>query len=666
MRFWRRSLSMAAMAMAIAAGIALPARAAGGGYFPPQLDVGDTALYQRAFGFVATGAWDEALALAAQAESPLAGKVIQWLYVSGRSTGASFAEIAAFLDANPHWPATSALEANAEAALVDGHSDDDTAIAWFTHHPPLIGAGMAWFAASLAARGRQPEALAWARKAWTGASLDFATERALRSGFGGQFSAADDAARAEWLLWRGLSGEAERMLESLADGERRLAVARIWLRQRRGGVDARIDAVPEEFRDDPRLVYERVRWRQLAGDIGGAASLLLDLPAQSGPEWLWWEERELLAREALGYGDAATAYAVVRAHGQSGRTRLSEAEWLAGWLALTALDDPESAYLHFGRQQAVVRTPVSLARAAYWAGRAAAAIGEAAVARSWYEEAARFPTTFYGQMAMAALPGADWIRLPPDPAPTLAEADRIAANELSLVCILLAELGQGDRMRPFLDALFENAAGAGEIQVVLRLAAVLGRRDASVSMAKIALRDGLVLPEAGWPLTPEAQQSRAIEPALVLAVIRQESEFDAGAISPAGARGLMQLMPATARSVAAAIRVGYEPGRLVGDAAYNVRLGASHLAELVESFDGSYVLAIAAYNAGASRVRRWIQEFGDPRDADVDVIDWIERIPFPETRNYVQRVVENLGVYRAVLAGGAAPLTITADLARSR
>ena len=654
------------MAMAIAATDSPPARAAGGGFFPPQLSVGDTALYRKAFGLVAAGAWDEALAVAAEATSPLPGKIIQWLYVSGRGTGASFAEIAGFVDANPHWPRVEAMAAAAERALADQDGGDDTVVDWFSRHPPRSGAGMARFATALAAHGRRADAVAWARQAWTAASLDIATERTLAREFGGELSAIDDAARAEWLLWRGLTGEAERMLPGLGDGERRLAVARIWLRDRRGGVDARIDAVPEELRADPRLVFERVRWRRRAGNADGAASLLLESPAQSGPEWLWWQERQLLARNALGDGDPATAYDLARAHGQTSRARVSEAEWLAGWLALRHLADPQSAYLHFGREQAVVRTPVSLARAAYWAGRAAAAMGERAVAQSWYEEAARFPTTFYGQIAMAALPGADWIRMPPDPTPTLADADRVAANELSLACILLAELDRAEHMRPFLDALFAAAEGAGEIQVVLRLAAVLGRRDASVSIAKIALRDGLVLPEAGWPLSPEAGQSRAIETALVLAVIRQESEFDEGAISPAGARGLMQLMPATARSVAAAIRVRYEPGRLVGDAAYNVRLGTSHLAELVESFDGSYVLAIAAYNAGESRVRRWLRDFGDPREAGVDVIDWIERIPFSETRNYVQRVLENLAVYRAVLAGGAAPLTVLADLRRTR
>ena len=217
-------------------------------------------------------------------------------------------------------------------------------------------------------------------------------------------------------------------------------------------------------------------------------------------------------------------------------------------------------------------------------------------------------------------------------------------------------------MRPFLLALAGGAATPGERQLIARFAAALGRLDVSVSVSKSALRGGLVMPEAGWPVPPLLFPDGAVERALVLAVIRQESEFDHRAISPAGARGLMHLMPATAREVAGSIDVGYDPARLAGDGDYNLQLGTAHLGELLESFGGSYVLSVAAYNAGAARVNAWIGEYGDPRAGGVDPVDWIESIPFPETRNYVQRVMENLQVYRAVLAGGEAKVTLAATL----
>lgn len=668
MQVWLRRFAAAgvlALAGAVPSGMT-PADAAGraAAFFPAQLTEADSALYRSAFASLKVGAWDEALTLAAAAQAPLPAKVIRWLYYAEPGTTASFAEIAAFLDGSPHWPLAYALTANAERALVEQPGRDAEAVDWFLRHPPVTGAGMARFAVALRASGRAGEADDWARRAWTGTSLSYEVETELLSEFGEAFSAEDDSVRMEWLLWRGVAGEAERMLGRLEDGERLLAIARIALRERRSGVDARIAAVPADLRDDPRLSFERVRWRRRAGNEDGAVALLLESPQQTGPESYWWTERENLARRAIGGGDWRIAYDIVRQHGQSDRARVSEAEWTAGWIALRYLDDAESAYLHFGRQHAVVRTPVSLARAAYWSARAAEALDEDAVARSWFEEAARYPTTFYGQLGLAALPGAGTVRLPADPAPTLEEADGMAAQELALVCVLLAELNQEDRLRPFLNALMDEAGTAGEMQLVLRLASVLGRPDVSVNLSKTALRGGLVLPEAGWPVLSEALESRAVEPALVLAVIRQESEFNEGAVSPAGARGLMQLMPATARGVAAAIRVRYDRSRLTEDIAYNVRLGTSHLADLLEVFDGSYVLSVAAYNAGEARVRSWMRAHGDPRGRRVNVIDWIERIPIDETRNYVQRVLENLQVYRAVLAGGEAQATIVADLNR--
>jgi soluble lytic murein transglycosylase len=489
-------------------------------------------------------------------------------------------------------------------------------------------------------------------------------EARLLTEFGATFTAADHLARTDMLIWRGLTGEATRMVHRVPEDERPLAKARIALRAEANGVDAAIARVPAWQQADPRLVFERVRWRRRHNLTETAIELLRTNPDQTGPATAWWDERSILARRSMGDGAWANAYELVHAHGQTRRGAVAEAEWLAGWIALRHLDDVEAAYIHFARGQAVVTTPVSLARAEYWSARAAEALEALEVAQSRYEEAAQYPTTFYGQLAMEALAEGPMLALPADPQPNIVEADRLAEHELTLVCILLAELEQQDYMRPFLLALADDPTSPGEWQLFARLAAALGRLDVSVSLSKLALRGDLVMPEAGWPAPPSLSPDGAVERALVLAIIRQESEFDDSAISPAGARGLMQLMPATARQVAGSIRVVYDPDRLAHDRGYNVQLGTAHLGNLLETFGGSYVLSVAAYNAGGARVRTWIGEYGDPRNADVDPVDWIESIPFAETRNYVQRVMENLQVYRARLAGGKANVTLGETLGR--
>ena len=314
-----------------------------------------------------------------------------------------------------------------------------------------------------------------------------------------------------------------------------------------------------------------------------------------------------------------------------------------------------------------MRFPVSLARGAYWAGRAATEMDEDAIARSWYAEAARYQTTYYGQLAAEVL-GSGFmgmarpkLKLPDDPVPTQGDLDHFTDRALVPIIQLLAQIDEQQRLSPFILSLSSRATTPGERQLVAALAVTSGRPDLGVSVAKRAIQDGLVLATASYPRPNPASD---LEPALVLAVARQESEFNQLAISSAGARGLMQLMPATAQVVARAEQMPFDRDRLTADPAYNMALGSAHLADLVAQFDGSYVLAVAAYNAGASRVRGWLRAYGDPRSRGVDVINWIEAIPFPETRNYVQRVLENLQVYRSVLANRPTPITLRLDLNR--
>ena len=637
-----------------------------GGPRPPQLSDEDQTLYRAAFEAAEKEDWEHALAQSGQTDNQILTSVLLWMRYLEADGGGTFAEISGFISSHPGWPLQVTLAVRAEAQM-DPATDPARVLEWFEHHPPTSGVGMLRLAQAHLAMGQREDAEAWAVQAWTSTPMEPGSEAALLDTFALALTPRHHEARLDQLIWRGMADAARRVLPLVNENTAAVGRARIALMLRLGGVDAAISAVPEDLLTEPGLVFERVRWRRRAGNTEDAIALLVPPPAILGRAGPWWAERNILARRSLGLGHITDAYQLTRDHGQSGRANIAAAEWLAGWIAMTLLEDAESAYQHFTREHASVRFPVSLARGAYWAARAAGALNEEAIARSWYTEAARYQTTFYGQLAAEALGGGfagllqPRLSLPSDPVPGQGDVDRFAERGLVPVVQLLAQVGEQSRLRPFVLRLADTASTPGERQLVAALAITSGRPDLGVSVAKLAIREGIVLATASYPrLTP----GNALEPALVLAVARQESEFNQHAISSAGARGLMQLMPATARAVAGKEQAPYDRARLTADPAYNLALGSAHLADLVTRFDGSYLLAVAAYNAGASRVQGWLLEYGDPRSRGMDVINWIETIPFPETRNYVQRVFENLQVYRSVLAGRPTPITLNADLNR--
>jgi len=658
-----RLLSLAVLALGLVAVAPRPAGTAG--YAP--LTILDDNTYRTAFLAAAVGAWGRAFQLAALAENKTPTKVLQWMFLADHDSGATFSEIAAFLADNPHWPLAETLRRNAEDALASeplGPRSNQMALAWFEKYPPRTGAGMVRYAQALDANGRPGEAANWAKRAWTTMALPHAAERMLSQTWARQFTQADHEARLDALLWLGRPNEARKLVSRIPLHRRAVAEARIALATQAPGVDAAVAKVVGEQAKEPGFVYERVRWRRRNGNTQGAIDLLAPLPAQSAHEDPWWDERVVLARRALEAGRITDAYRIAAQHGQTDRADIAEAEWLAGWIALQFLKEPKDAYAHFQKQHAQVRLPVSIARAAYWLGRAAEKMGERVTADGWYERAARHPTTYYGQLAAERVRERPTIALPAQPLPTGDEVHTFYQRELVQVALFLAAIGEEDRLRPFLIRMAEDAATPSERALVSDLAARVGRTDLAVATAKLAGQEGVQLPASAYPMLPAAPRLADVEPALVLALVRQESEFYPMARSSAGALGLMQLMPATARRVATAQKVNYEPSLLTQDPAYNLHLGTAHLADLLVTFRGSYVLALAAYNAGEGRARQWIRQYGDPRVATIDIVDWIEQIPIEETRNYVQRVMENLTVYRHRLSGAETPVTLTKDLRR--
>jgi len=603
--------------------------------------------------------FEEAARLAARSNAKLLSKLVRWTdYASSHPTG-GFAELTAFIEANPDWPQLAHIQRHAEELITAATPVPDL-LAWFGRHEPLtVDGGMA-YAKALAASGQPDKALALVRKTWVEGGFGLLQERQFLNAFGDELNPEDHWRRLDRLLWDKQDGPAQRMLLRVDIGHRQLAQARLALQDGRAA-DGLIAAVPVMLRDDPGLIYDRVRFRRIK-EMDEEAIDLLSHPArnQVRPD-LWWQERSVLARRALQKGMVSRAYQVAADNGlERGTSQYADSQFLSGWIALRYLDDKETAAAHFQQLWDNVNSSMSKARGAYWAGRTAEAAGNAGGARAWYTRGAGFVTAYYGQLAASQLDDHHW-PLPPDPTPSAEDVRRFEARESTRALRLMLGAGETDSVRPFFIHLNDIAETPGERVLVGRLAEAGGRKDLAVVVARRADRDGITLVEAGWPTLPITVNS-ASEKALLLALIRQESGFHKQAQSTAGARGLMQLLPSTAAKVAKAIRLAFSPKKL-DDPDFNVRLGSAYLDGLVSDFEGSYILALAAYNAGPSRARRWMKEYGDPRDPQIDVVDWIEMIPFNETRNYVQRVMESVEIYRRRL-GAVAGAGLERDLKR--
>ena len=632
---------------------------------PLALPGAEMAPVARAFDAAARGNWERAHRLAREAGNPLSARLLRWWDYSSEGTRASFAAIARFIDENPDWPSRRALQAAAEAAMAGAGVSDAAVLAWYRVRDPVSRAGRLRYADALLGAGEKARAAKFVRAAWVedsfGARELADTLRRYRS----LLRPADHRARLDRLLWDGRNRAARRMFRHVDAGQRRLAEARLALRARAGGVDAAIARVPRALRGEAGLVYERLRWRREKGMDESARALLRAPLERLGPRpKLWWRERAILARRALEDGLVSEAYALAAGHRQIATSTFAEAEWLAGWLALRFLREPERALRHFSRLHDAVSMPVSRARAAYWAGRAAEALGDADGARLWHGDAADHPGTFYGQLSAARIAAPD--------APLLRESAAVGAatlegHALFAAARLLSSLGYERLLEPFIDRLGALARNRADHDLISAFCLSIGRPDHAIRAAQQAARKGYASVERLFPLValPFSRRDAALEPALVLALVRQESRFDKAAHSRAGALGLMQLMPGTARAVARRMRLDYARRRLTSDPAYSMALGSRYLGSLLEKYGGSYLLAVAAYNGGPGNVGRWLAANGDPRrDPGVDIVDWIETIPFSETRNYVQRVLEGTQVYRWRLGRRPSVSSLERDLAR--
>lgn len=609
------------------------------------------------------GKWQEAHQIAEQSHFALLVKLVDWFDITRSGSLGDFSSIAAFIDQNPDWPSQTLLRKHAEDAITDS-TPPSQIISWFQRYSPQGANGAGRLIDALTSTGQRAGAESTARQFLIDGTMTVPQLVSFANRYQPMLRPADFAARADRLTWSGDTDGATQLLPYLPPDKRAIFQARIALASQSGSALSLVAQLSSEQQNDLALLYERMRWLRRQNRDSEAITILGNAPPTLPHPELWWNERAILARRALESGDPKTAYELARDHRQATGAALADGEWLSGWIALRFLNNPKGALQHFELMKSTVGTPISSARAAYWAGRAAEALGDGSAAKQDYEKAAAYIGTFYGQIAQAKLEPAAKLALPPQPEIAGLDQRTFGNRELVQVAELLAAIDQASRADPFVRRIGELARTPEDALLAMLLAKQTKSLAAEVQVSKKLMQGGMqVLPD-GYPVIAKLGPN-APEPALIHAIIRQESLFDAGAVSPSGALGLMQLMPATARNVANKMKIKrFKIDTLTTDPRSNVALGSNYLAELVDHFDGSYVLAIAGYNAGPGRVGGWLRDNGDPRPKLEDVIDWIEKIGVYETRNYVQRVIENLEIYRARLSGGTAPNNILKDLVR--
>jgi len=604
--------------------------------------------------------WETAAARAARVSDPIALEIIDWYRL--RAGDGTFAEYELFLTENADWPGLAKIARQGEAKIPNTLSDRRV-LAYFSTRAPQTGLGVLQYAAALPSA----EGNSIIEAAWREMELNTA-ERALFVAERADIIKGSHVERLDNLLWAGKRAAAREMLPMVNAGHRALANARMALQEDRNGVDALIAAIPRDLQDNAGLAYDRFIWRAKKGNSESAIELLLarsTSEANLGQPEKWASRRRTYARRAMRTGDAELAYRIASSHYLTNGSNYADLEWLSGYLSLRELENSSRAISHFQRFRQSIASPISMGRAGYWLGEAHAAAGDGNSAYQAFSMGARFQTSFYGQLAASRIDAAPDALLtgpefPPDwtTAPFLAE-DTVRAG------VLFYFAGEPARTKMFLTLASTRLDIRGRTALA-QLLIDLDEPHIALRIAKAAATNGDVIPSPYYPLHGLVDFSEAVPPELAMSIARQESELNVAARSPVGALGLMQVMPATAKTVARGLGISYSGARLGADWQYNARIGTAYLAEMLERFDGSVLLAAAAYNAGPSRAERWIKDYGDPRLESVDAVGWIESIPFRETRNYVMRVMEAQFVYRARISGQVGPLTLAAELQQNR
>lgn len=599
---------------------------------------------------------------------PTARKLGEWVLLRQLGSKAPFERLDAFAKANPAWPSASLFRRRAEGSLWDDNASAAMIRAYFAHNKPGSAKGRFALAQVLLASGDQAGATTHARAAVRQDSFSGDVEAKAMTSLARLVTRADWKHRMNQRLFHGDEEGGVRAAQRLGSGEVALAKAfsAVWEKNARGG--ALLEAVPGNLRSDPLYIFAKAQWHRRQDQMELAAQVMSGAPREAAAlvnPGEWWIERRMIARKLLDDGNARLAYRVAAEFPGGDDKSVSDSAFYAGWIALRFTKDTGAALRHFTRLVKAAETPISQARAYYWLGRAHEAVGESGRARASFEAGAKFSTAYYGQLSRAKM-GLTDVALHRAPEASMADKMALGRSEPVRALEMLYAIGARDMTMSILYDLCVRVRTEGEYAVLAELTHRFKDAKGMLTVGKAAMQKGFDFDLAAYPtfgMPSYKPVAGSADAAVTYAIARQESTFDPKIVSSAGARGLMQMMPATAKKTAKTAGLAFDERKLLSDPAYNATLGAFHLGELLGEFDGAYILTFAAYNAGRSRVAEWIAAYGDPRQPQVDPVDWVERIPFSETRNYVQRVMENMQVYRLRL-GGRGALTIEADLRR--
>ena len=609
------------------------------------------------------GNWDIAERLAAR-DGPIASDIILWHKL--RAGRGSYRELITFLDRRPNWPGEPLLRRRAEVEVLAQRPR--RVAAFFERFPAQTPEGIFAHARAVRAAGDDGLADAMLVEAWLTKPMTEDAQKTFYRSFDTLLKPYHEA-RLTAMLWQGAENSANRMFDLVPAGQVALARARLSLQNRRGDVDARIAEVPEALSDDAGLAHDRFEWRIRKGFWGSAKELLLERSvsaASLGEPAAWANRRRALARDEMRDGDPLRAYQLAAQHFLVEGSHYADLEWLAGFIALRFLDDPELALVHFQHHRDATRSPISSGRAGYWIGRAHQALGNTDAAQQAFAFGAEFQTSFYGLLAAEAggLPFDTRLAGPPPVQDWRSAA--LAQNDLFQAGVLLQASGYRSLAERFWTHLAESLSPQ-EAALLGQAAIDMDQPHLAVMIGKRAATQGVTLAAPYYALHPVAEAGLNMAPEMLLAIARRESEFDPVVQSGVGARGLMQIMPKTGQEVARSLGISadHTTDRMITEPEYNAKLGAEYLATLAQTFNGNPVMMAAGYNAGPSRPTGWMERFGDPRRRRVDMIDWIELIPFRETRNYVMRVTESLPVYRARLGLDPLPIPFSQELTGS-
>jgi soluble lytic murein transglycosylase len=615
----------------------------------------DFSLAKKAVSEMKKSDWTNALKTAKKAKDKSIYNFIEWRHLLTEGNKASFYDYLNFINANKDYPRLGRIKYLAEHKLSNEKITPGKIIDWFGDEEPLSGYGKMILGESYILTGQIEQGKKLIKEGWITADLSKTELSLFRKKFKNYLNAEDYIQRADYLAWENKYWDLKRMLRYLPKDYELLYNARQLLMSKSYGVDQAIKNVPDRFKNDAGLNFDRLKWRRKRGRIDSSAEILLNV--KNTKDYLvrpdkWWDEREIISRSLIYEKKYELAYKIASNHALIEGSDYAAAEWMSGWIALSFLDDPLLSKDHFQNFYNNVSYPISTSRGAYWLARSYKALGDKENSKKWFEEAAKYLTTYYGQLAFLELNPNENFELSKDMEVDKKYREKFYSKELVKITYLLDELNEDKYTKFILRHLAnENIENGSEI-LASELSTNIGRFDFAIQIAKIASYEKRFHNKFNYPIisTPKNINGRKIpESAFILSIIRQESEFDLSANSHAGAKGLMQLMPYTAKLVAKQAKLPYVKSRLTTDPEYNINLGSHYIAGLILDYDGAYPYAIAAYNAGPNRVKYWKKINKDPQKKQIDYVDWIELIKFRETRNYVQRVLENYNVYRYIL-----------------